>query len=71
MFLFPADGEIDPKLFPGIQELRDHMTDLNEQIVVFHGLTIPAEKMFQEKAVILLGMKPLILNGPSSSAIDQ
>ena len=47
------------------------MSHLNEQIVVLHGLPIPAEKMLQEKTVILLGVKPLILNSPSSSAIGQ
>lgn len=71
MLLLSADGKIHPKHFPGIQELRDHMSDLNEQIVIFHGLTIVAEKMFEKKAMILLGIKAVILNGPSSSAIDQ
>ena len=71
MFLLPADRDLLPKLFPGIEELGNHMSHLNEQIVVFHGLPIPAEKMFQEKTVILLGVKPLVLNGPPSSAIHQ
>ena len=71
MFLLPADRKLLPKLFPDIKELRDHMGHLNEQIVVFHGLTIPAEKMFEEKSMILLGVKALVLNGPSSSAIHQ
>ena len=71
MFLLLTDGKILPKLFPGIQELGNHMSHLNEQIVVLHGLSIPAEKMFEEKAVILLGIKAIILNGPSSSAIGQ
>ena len=47
------------------------MGNLNEEIMVLHRLSISAEKMFQEKAVILLGVKAVILNGPSSSAIDQ
>ena len=71
VFLLTADGKIDPKLIPGIQELGNHMGNLNEEIMVFHCLPIPAEKMFEEKAVIVLGIKTVILNGPSSSAVDQ
>ena len=71
MFLLTADRKIDPKIFPGIVELRNHMSNLNEQIMIFHSLTIPAEKMFEKKAVILLGINAIILNGPSSSAIGQ
>ena len=71
MFLLPADGELFPKLFPGIQELGNHMSHLNEQIVVFHSLPITAEEMLQEKAVILLGIKSVVLNGPSSSGVNQ
>ena len=47
MLLFTADGDTLPQFRPGIQQLRDHMSDLNEQIVVFHGLTITAEEMLQ------------------------
>ena len=71
VFLLTADGKIDPKLFPGIKKLGNHMGNLNEQIMVLQRLPIPAEKMFKEKAVILLGIKAIILNGPSSSAIGQ
>ena len=71
MFLLTADRKLFPKLFSSIQELGNHMGNLNEQIMVLHRLPIPAEKMFEEKAVILLGIKAIILNGPSSSAIGQ
>ena len=71
MFLLPADGKLFPKLFPSIEELGNHMGNLNEQIMVLHGLPIPAEKMLEEKAMILLGIEAIILNSPSSSAIDQ
>ena len=71
MFLLPTEWKLLPKLFPGVEELRNHMGDLNEQIMIFHSLTVMAKKMFQEKAVILLGVKAVILNGPSSSAIEQ
>ena len=47
------------------------MSDLNEQIVVFHGLTITAEEMLQIETMILLGVEALIFNGPSSPAINQ
>ena len=47
------------------------MSDLNEQIVVFHSLTIPTEEMLQVETMILLGVEALILNGPSSPAINQ
>ena len=47
MLLFTADGDTLPQFRPGIQQLRDHMSDLNEQIVVFHGLTITAEEMLR------------------------
>ena len=47
------------------------MADLNEQIVVFHSLTIPAEEMLQIDTMILLGVETLIFNGPSSPAINQ
>ena len=50
MFLLTADRKIDPKIFPGVEELRNHMGNLNEQIMIFHSLTIPAEKMFEKKA---------------------
>ena len=47
------------------------MSDLNKQIVVFHGLTITTEEMRQIETMVLLGVEALILNGPSSSAINQ
>ena len=71
VFLFTADGDTLPQFRPGIHKLRDHMADLNEQIVVFHSLTIPAEEMLQIDTMILLGVETLIFNGPSSPAINQ
>jgi ABC-type sugar transport system substrate-binding protein len=71
VLLFTADGDTLPQFRPGIQQLRDHMSDLNEQIVVFHGLTITAEEMLQIETMILLGVEALIFNGPSSPAINQ
>ena len=37
MFLLAADGDALPKFVPGIQQLRNYMADLNEQIVIFHS----------------------------------
>ena len=71
MLLFTADGDTLPQFRPGIHKLRDHMSDLNEQIVVFHSLTIPAEELLQVETMVLLGVETLILNGPSSPAINQ
>jgi len=71
VLLFTADGDTLPQFRPGIHKLRDYMSDLNEQIVVFHSLTIPAEEMLQIETMILLGVEALILNGPSSPAINQ
>ena len=71
VLLFTADGDTLPQFRPGIQQLRDHMSDLNEQIVVFHSLTIPAEELLQVETMVLLGVETLILNGPSSPAINQ
>ena len=71
VLLFTADGDTLPQFRPGIQQLRDHMADLNEQIVVFHSLTIPAKEMLQVETMVLLGVEALILNGPSSPAINQ
>ena len=71
MLLFTADGDTLPQFRPGIHKLRDYMSDLNEQIVVFHSLTIPAEEMLQIETMVLLGVEALILNGPSSPAINQ
>ena len=71
MLLFTADGDTLPQFRPGIQQLRDHMAELNKQIVVFHCLTIPAEEMLQIETMVLLGVETLILNGPSSPAINQ
>ena len=45
VFLLPADRKVLPKVFPGIQELGNHIGNLNQQIVVFHSLPIMAEKM--------------------------
>ena len=53
MLLFTADGDTIPQFRPGIHKLRDHMSDLNEQIVVFHSLTILAEEMLQIETMIL------------------
>ena len=71
MLLFTADGDILPKYRPGVQQLRDHMTDLDEKIMIFHGLAVTAEKMLQIETMVLLRIETLILNGPSSPAINQ
>lgn len=71
MFLLMADGDTLPQFRPGIQQLRDHMADLNKQIVVFHGLTIPAEEILQIETMVLLCVEALFFNSPSSSAINQ
>ena len=71
VLLFSADGDTLPQFRPSIHKLRDHMSDLNKQIVVFHGLTITTEEMRQIETMVLLGVEALILNGPSSSAINQ
>ena len=71
VLLFTADGDTLPQFRPSIQQLRDHMSDLNEQIMVFHSLTIPAEEVLQIETMVLLGVEALILNGPSSPAINQ
>ena len=71
VFLLMAHGDILPKYRPGVQQLRDHMTDLDEKIMIFHGLAVTAEKMLQIKSMVLLGIEALIFNRPSSSAISQ
>ena len=71
VFLLMSDGDILPEYRPGVQQLRDHMTDLDEKIMIFHGLAVTAEKMLQIETMILLRIETLILNGPSSSAINQ
>lgn len=71
VFLLMSDGDILPEYRPGVQQLRDHMTDLDEKIMIFHGLAVTAEKMLQIETMILLRIETLILNGPSSSAISQ
>ena len=71
VLLFSADGDTLPQFRPSIHKLRDHMSDLNKQIVVFHGLTITTEEMRQIETMVLLGVEALILNGPSSPAINQ
>lgn len=71
VFLLMSDGDILPEYRPGVQQLRDHMTDLDEKIMIFHGLAVTAEKMLQIETMVLLRIETLILNGPSSSAISQ
>ena len=68
MFLFFALPDSCPKRFPRVHDLSNHVTDLNQVIVILHGLIIPAEQMAQRKAVILLSVKALIFNLPASAS---
>ena len=54
VFLFLALANIFPKCFPCVHDLCYHMTNLNEVIVIFYRLIIPAEKMTQKEAMIFI-----------------
>ena len=45
------------------------MANLNQVVVIFHSLIIPAEQMAQRKAVILLSIESLIFNFPASATV--
>ena len=44
------------------------MANLNQVIVIFHRLIVPAEKMAQKEAMIFLSVKALVFNLPAAAS---
>ena len=47
------------------------MGNLNQVIVVLHGLAVMAEKMLNEIAMVFLGIEAIVFNAPSSTAVEN
>ena len=68
MLLFLTLPDSFPERFPRVHDLGNHMANLNQVIVIFHGLIISAEQMAQKEAVIFLGVKALVFNLPAAAS---
>ncbi len=68
MFLFFALPDSFPERFPRVHDLGNHVANLNQIIVILHGLIISAEQMTQRKAVIFLSVKALVFNLPATAS---
>ena len=69
MFLLLALANVLPKRFPLVYDLRYHVSDLNQIIMIFHSLTVAAESMSQRESMIFLFVEPLIFNFPAALSV--
>ena len=68
MLLFHALPAFLPYLFPCFHNLCDHVSYLQQIIMVFHSLVFPAVWMLQTISMFFLGVKPFILYLPAHPA---